>query len=297
MFTPLRFESEVEELVCFVEETDPQVMVEATLARLRNGTSAQQLLTASALAIVRSTELPPQHHGGPVHPICAVRAVAQTSKRLAGEVSYLPLIQHAALCNNHVHSPQMGPYLMPAIKPLAGTAQALGSYHISDETFHGEAPVQADASADLDPVSATKDAFHRSVLARQTPAAEHHFLWLLEELGTPQERSINSAGSGRQCCFAPRCAFRHANRAVCGCARKWNSRTSRRWWTSMDCSNETFLRTVRRLNRRKLPRSASSLGLRVITMKTSSRWRAPWPTAYRSKVPARPCPLARHSLT
>ena len=190
MFTPLRFESEVEELVCFVEETDPQVMVEATLARLRNGTSAQQLLTASALAIVRSTELPPQHHGGPVHPICAVRAVAETSKRLAGEVSYLPLIQHAALCNNHVHSPQMGPYLMPAIEPLAGTAQALGSYHISDETFHGEAPVQADASADLDPVSATKDAFHRSVLARQTPAAEHHFLWLLEQLGAGESLDL-----------------------------------------------------------------------------------------------------------
>ena len=102
MFKPICFAAEVEERVRFIEETEPAAMVEATLARLRNGTSAQELLTASSLAIVRSTELPPQHHGGPVHPICAVHAVAQIARRLPGELSFLPLVQHATLCNNHV---------------------------------------------------------------------------------------------------------------------------------------------------------------------------------------------------
>ena len=82
MFEPIQFQPDVEERVRFVEETDPSVMVEAVLARLRVGTTIAELLTAASLAIVRSTELPPQHHGGPVHPICGVRAVAKTAARL-----------------------------------------------------------------------------------------------------------------------------------------------------------------------------------------------------------------------
>ena len=77
------------------------------------GLPVRDILAANALAVVRSTELPAQHHGGPLHPICGIHAVAEVSRRLPGESGYLPVLQHTALCNNHVHSPTMGPYLMP----------------------------------------------------------------------------------------------------------------------------------------------------------------------------------------
>jgi hypothetical protein len=181
MFTPVRFQAEMEELVRFIEETDPAAMVESTFDRLKRGTPPRALLTASSLAIVRSTELPPQHHGGPVHPICGVHAVGEISRRLPGDLSYLPLIQHAVLCNNHVHSPLMGPYLMPEMEPVQGSATAVGTYHMSDEAFHGEVVAPSGDPAQ-GPLEVTKEAFQRTVLAKQGPAAEHHFLWLLERL-------------------------------------------------------------------------------------------------------------------
>jgi hypothetical protein len=182
VFTPVKFPSQVESLVRFVEDTDPATMVDESLAKLRAGTPIEELVTASALAIVRSTELPPQHHGGPIHPICGVRAVLSTSRRLAGELAYLPVIQHLALCNNHVHSPSMGPYMMLEMEPLPGSALGSGSYHLSDEMFHGEPPATAAESLSVDPVQVTRDAFVQTLNARQAPAAEHHFLWLLERL-------------------------------------------------------------------------------------------------------------------
>ena len=94
MFEPVQFRPEVEELVRFIEETDPNDVIEASYAKLRGGMPAKELITASALAVVRSTELPPQHHGGPVHPICGVHAVLKVADRLPGELSYLPIIQH-----------------------------------------------------------------------------------------------------------------------------------------------------------------------------------------------------------
>ena len=79
MFNPVQFEPEVERLVRFVEESDPECIVEQVIKKLRTGTSAMAMITASALAIVRSTELPANHHGGPLHPVCGVRAVANIS--------------------------------------------------------------------------------------------------------------------------------------------------------------------------------------------------------------------------
>jgi hypothetical protein len=157
-------------------------MVEASLAKLRAGTTVEALVTASALAIVRSTELPPQHHGGPIHPICGVRAVLETSRRLSGELAYLPVIQHATLCNNHTHSPSMGPYLMPEMDPIPGSALGSSSYHLSDEVFHGEPSATPAERLGTDPVEMTREAFAQTLNARQAPAAEHHFLWLLERL-------------------------------------------------------------------------------------------------------------------
>ena len=68
MFKGIVFRDEVEDLVQFVEETDPSEIIERTLDKLRAGTPVVDLLRAGALAVCRSTELPPEHHGGPVHP-------------------------------------------------------------------------------------------------------------------------------------------------------------------------------------------------------------------------------------
>lgn len=180
MFKPVQFCPEVESLVRFVEESEPERIVEGTLEKLRSGITAQQMITASALAIVRSTELPANHHGGPLHPVCGVRAVSNTSKRLPGELAYLPVLQHTALCNNHTHSPQMGPFLMAEIESMEGSVGDVGSYHVSDEALHSQATVaQSEAT---DKVSSTKAAFEKSLLTNNPAAAEHYYLWLLEHL-------------------------------------------------------------------------------------------------------------------
>lgn len=180
MFTPIQFRPEMERLVRFVEETDPVTVVEDTLIKLRSGTSREALITANALAVVRSTEVPPQHHGGPVHPVCGIHAVHSVSRRLRGELALLPIIQHTALCNNHVHSPHMGPYLMPAIEPLQGSPGLVGSFHISDEIL--TAGLEPTVDGAVDGVTETKGAFHKSLRAMEAPGAEHYYLWLLEQV-------------------------------------------------------------------------------------------------------------------
>ena len=181
MFKPVQFRPDVEARVRWVEETDPAKIVEATYKELHNGTPPVELIRASTLAVVRSTELPPQHHGGPLHPVCGVHAVHSVAKRLPGETGFLPIIQHTALCNNHVHSPQMGPYLMPAIEPMQGAPGEIGSFHISDDEL--TEGMSADARLASDGLTATKAAFHKSLRALAPPAAERYFLWLLERLG------------------------------------------------------------------------------------------------------------------
>jgi hypothetical protein len=76
----------------------------------------------------------------------------------------------------------MGPYIMPAMVPIAGSAHAAGTYHLSDEAFHGDPVPSPSAEISNDPIVLTKDAFERTLATRQGPAAEHHFLWLLERL-------------------------------------------------------------------------------------------------------------------
>ena len=180
MFKPIQFHPEVEGLVRFVEESDPRVIVEQTLEKLRNGTSAAQMIRANSLAVVRSTEVPPQHHGGPLHPVCGVHAVHRVAQRLAGELSYLPILQHTAVCNHHVNSPHMGPYVMAEIDPIEGAPSSVESFHVSEEALtEGLAPA---AKAATHGIEATKGAFHKSLRAMEAPAAEHYFLWLLNHL-------------------------------------------------------------------------------------------------------------------
>jgi hypothetical protein len=105
----LRFDDPMEELVSFVEKTEPDRIIAATCVRLKTGELKERLLAAAALAVSRSTELPPSHHGGPVHPVSGIHAIEALSQRNTGERSFIPVIQSVALANKHIHSPSMGP--------------------------------------------------------------------------------------------------------------------------------------------------------------------------------------------
>ena len=90
----------IEPLVQFVEETAPDRDVEAAHGKLTAGTSVKDMLLASALAVVRSSDLPPGHHGGPLHPLAGLHAVRHIAARLPGEYALLPVIQNVAVANS-----------------------------------------------------------------------------------------------------------------------------------------------------------------------------------------------------
>ncbi|MBI3325194.1 MAG: hypothetical protein HYZ81_00615 [Nitrospinae bacterium] len=149
MYTRVQYPEEHEPLVQFIEETDPQRILEETLVKLRAGVSIKALLTASALAVTRSSDLPPGHHGGPLHPLVGIHAIRHIVERVPGEMRFLPVLQHVALSNKHIHHPGMGPYSLPAFEPI-----------------------------DAGGVEATKQAFFEAVERGVYNAADHHFLWL-----------------------------------------------------------------------------------------------------------------------
>src|SRR5260370_11235048 len=83
-------------------------------------------LTASARAVTRSTEMPPGHHGGPLHPLAGLYAISKTVERLDGEQRFVPVLQHVALTNKHINHPAMGPYALFAFEPEdAGGREAI----------------------------------------------------------------------------------------------------------------------------------------------------------------------------
>jgi hypothetical protein len=84
-----------------------------TLDKLRGGVSTKTMLTASALAMARSSDLPPGHHGGPLHPLARMYAVSQLAGRLEGEQRFVPVLQHVAL-SNKTHSPPGNGTIQPA---------------------------------------------------------------------------------------------------------------------------------------------------------------------------------------
>jgi hypothetical protein len=153
MHTPVRYPDEIEPLVRFIEETDPGRILEETMARLRAGASIKKLMAASALAVTRSSDLPPGHHGGPLHPLVGIHAIVHTAERVSGELRLLPILQHVALSNKHIHHPGMGPYILPEFEPV-----------------------------DAGGVEATKKAFFAAVDRGLYNAADHHFLWLWQNV-------------------------------------------------------------------------------------------------------------------
>ena len=117
MRTPVSLPEPMEAQVQFVEETGPDEIVGATVARLREGTSAKELVSAAVLAVSRSSELPSDHHGGPVHPVMGAFSVLDATARLEGDWALMPVVHSVALANKHIHSPTMGPYIMPELAP------------------------------------------------------------------------------------------------------------------------------------------------------------------------------------
>lgn len=153
MHKRVQYSDEIEPLVQFIEETDPSEIVDQTLAKLRAGVPIKTVLTASALAVTRSSDLPPGHHGGPLHPLVGLHAIRSIVERLSGENRFLPVLQHVALSNKHIHHPGMGPYALLEFEPL-----------------------------DAGGVEATKKAFFDAVDRGVYNAADHHFLWLWQHI-------------------------------------------------------------------------------------------------------------------
>ena len=90
----VQYPDAIEPLVQFIEDTPPAEILDRTLDKLRAGVSPQTMLTASALAVTRSTEMPPGHHGGPLHPLAGLYAVSKLVERLEGEERFVPILQH-----------------------------------------------------------------------------------------------------------------------------------------------------------------------------------------------------------
>jgi hypothetical protein len=117
MYTPVTYPDHIEPLVKFVEETSPDQIVAETYEKLKSGTTVKEMLLASALAVIRSSDLPPGHHGGPLHPIAGLHAVRNLSERLPGEYAMMPVVQNVALANKHINHFSMGPYILAETKP------------------------------------------------------------------------------------------------------------------------------------------------------------------------------------
>jgi hypothetical protein len=133
------------------------------------------MLTASALAVARSSDLPPGHHGGPLHPLAGLYAVTKLSERLEGEQRFLPILQHVALSNKHIHDPVTSPFSLLEFKPLvAGGA-------IVSRTDDLAADGSGDVSA-AQGVEATKAAFLKACSRGESNKADHLFLWLWDHV-------------------------------------------------------------------------------------------------------------------
>jgi hypothetical protein len=158
MARPVAYPDHIEPLVQFVEETAPEHIVARTHDKLAAGTSVKDMLLASALAVVRSSDLPPGHHGGPLHPLAGLHAVHHIAARLPGDYAYLPVIQNVAVANKHIQSPAMGPYILPDAQPVS----------------------------EQDSVESTLESFRTAASRGVYNACDHYFLYLLQRLSPMQ---------------------------------------------------------------------------------------------------------------
>ena len=115
----VQYPAAIEPLVQFIEDTPPAEILDRTLEKLRDGVPTETMLTASALAVTRSSDLPPGHHGGPLHPLAGLYALSNLVGRLEGEDKFVPVLQHVALSNKHINAPETSPYQLLEFAPLA----------------------------------------------------------------------------------------------------------------------------------------------------------------------------------
>jgi hypothetical protein len=171
----VRYDDTIEPLVQFIEETPRSEIVDKTLEKLRAGVPIKTMLTASVLAVVRSADLPPGHHGGPLHPMAGVYAVSKLSDRLQGEERFLPVIQHVALANKHIHDPVTSPFALLEFEPLdaKGGAVTQAEYLAGDGTGYASL---------AEGVEATKKAFLTACNRGESNKADHLFLWLWQNI-------------------------------------------------------------------------------------------------------------------
>jgi hypothetical protein len=158
MARPVTYPAHIEPLVQFVEETSPEHIIAETHAKLQAGTPVKDMLLASALAVVRSSDLPPGHHGGPLHPLAGLHAVYHMAARLPGDYAMLPVIQNVALSNKHIHSPSMGPYILPEAAPVS----------------------------ENDSIEDTREALYAALDRGAYNAADHYFLYFMQKLSPMQ---------------------------------------------------------------------------------------------------------------
>jgi hypothetical protein len=145
----VQYPEAIEPLVQFIEDTSPNDILDKTLEKLRGGVAPMEMLTASALAVTRSTDMPAGHHGGPLHPLAGLYAISSLIDRLEGEDKYVPVLQHVALTNKHINHPAMGPFSLPEFEPL-----------------------------DAGGIEGTKKAFMNAVGRGEWNQADHLFQWL-----------------------------------------------------------------------------------------------------------------------
>src|SRR2546426_3176620 len=136
----------------------PDHIVACTHGRPADRDRVKDVLLASALAVVRSSDLPPGHHGGPLHPLAGLHAVRHIAARLPGEYARLPVIQNVAVANKHIHSPAMGPFILPDAQPVS----------------------------EQDSVEATLESFRMAASRGVYHACDHYYLYLLQRLSPMQ---------------------------------------------------------------------------------------------------------------
>ncbi len=184
MATLVAYDEPTERLVRLVEDTPPEGIVAAACARLREGAPPRDLLAAAGLAVSRSTELPPSHHGGPVHPVAGIQPLSRLAMRLDGADAMLPAVQSVALANKHVHAPEMGPGAMPEIRldGLAGKTKGELLEGLAFELGRRRAAAAERCLLALLEAGAAPGAIMEALLAAALPRNaldDHYFLYLV----------------------------------------------------------------------------------------------------------------------
>jgi hypothetical protein len=175
MHARVQYPESIEPLVQFIELTPPSEIIDRTLEKLRAGIDAKTMLTASALAVVRSSDLPPGHHGGPLHPLAGLHAITNLVDRLNGEDKFLPILQHVALSNKHINDPVTSPFSLLEFAPLdpAG-AQVSRTQDLAND---GEGDVVTSEG-----IQAAKEAFLKACSRGEANKADHIYLWLWDHV-------------------------------------------------------------------------------------------------------------------